>query len=114
MPGRFSIIVDWQPLAAVVNGQTSLANPRLEAVFGRITRNLFAMLDRVWKPSRDIDDAVAWQPREFNKIADYLVNYTMDKRILWAKVFPESAAISPEADFLVNADGGTRERPDGA
>ena len=109
VPGRFSIIVDCLPLAAVVNGQTSLANPSLEPVFGRITRNLFAMLDRGWKPSRDIDDAIVWQPREFNKMADFLVNYTMDERKSWAKVFPERADVSPEANFLVHADGGTRE-----
>ena len=106
--GRFAFVTDCQPLSAVVNGLTVLTNGSLEPVLCRITRNIFSLLEREWKPARDIDDAVVWRPRDYNKIADYLVNHTMDERKSWAKTFPDSATLSCAANFLVHFDGGTR------
>ena len=68
------------------------------------------MLAKGWNPSRDIDHAVHWRPREFNKIADYLVNHTMDSKRSWPHAFPlsERSPSFKSANLLMHLDGGSR------
>ena len=57
------------------------------------------------------NDSVIWHRREYNKLADFLVNYTMDLgqdwhedlRALWKHVGPWCT------NLICHSDGGTRE-----
>ena len=75
-----------------------------------MTRRVFEMLNLGWQVNEQCNDPVTWHRREYNQIADYLVNYTIDLGADWHHVFP-----SPEETFsewggniLCHSDGGTR------
>ena len=63
-----------------------------------------------WKPSRDIDDPVVWHKRSFNKIADYIVNHTMDAKRSWYQKFtpPLEDFDLSSSNLVMHIDGGTR------
>ena len=82
----------------------------MEPAFTRISNNLFELLEHGWKPAGSTDDPVRWHKRDFNKIADYLVNHTMDEGRSWYQSF---ATASPDfnlgrCNLLIHFDGGTR------
>ena len=58
---RFVFITDCRPLAGVVTGTTELEKPALKPIFDRITRMLFDIFERGWRPATDVEDAVMWQ-----------------------------------------------------
>ena len=108
--GSFCFITDCQPVAGVTNGHTKLTNNSLAPVFQRIARRLFSMLDRGWGLSTCGADPVIWRRRDFNQIADYLVNHTMDMQHSWfQRCTPpiESFGVSG-CNLIIHFDGGTR------
>ena len=55
-------------------------------------------------------DPIVWHRREYNKIADYIANHTVDVKKTWHK---ECRHAQPdldlqEASFIFHSDGGTR------
>ena len=54
-------------------------------VFERISRNLASILESAWDAPQIWDDPVQWRRREKNVIADFLVNYTMNRGQSWSK-----------------------------
>jgi len=110
-PSKFFVFVtDCKPLADVVNGHAPLKTDELSHLFGRITRNIFSMLSMDWSPPRVVGDPVVWQRREFNQMADYIVNHTMDEKRSWHQIFePQVQNFSiAEANLIIHSDGGTR------
>ena len=71
---------------------------------------MFQMISEGWSPFCLSSSPVVWQRREYNKIADYIVNNTMDRKTSWQQVFePPLADFTPlEANFICHSDGGTR------
>ena len=86
-------VVDCQPLAEIMNGKSPLQTPELTPAFERMTRRLFQVLDAGWHVNAQCNDPVVWHRREYNRIADYLVNYTIDLGADWHHAFP-----SPDGD----------------
>ena len=72
-------------MADIVNGLAVLHAPQLDAIFRRIARRLFELGEKGWSPRRDIDPIVIWSPREYNTVADHMVNAAMDNNCAWQK-----------------------------
>ena len=108
--GCFAFIVDCHPLAETMNGRCPLHSQELVPAFERMTCRLFGLLEEGWIPNTRCSDPVTWHRRDSNKIADYLVNYTMDNQQDWSHVFiPTDAQFSEQSsNFLCHSDGGTR------
>ena len=107
---QFFFIVDCQPLAQITNGQAPLLQPELAPAFERMTTILFKMIEANWKPHRLSSNPVLWHRRENNKVADFIVNHTMERQSDW---FQECRAPIPnvkasEANYICHSDGGTR------
>jgi len=107
---RFAFVVDCRPLCEVVNGRDSLRCHSLTSAFERMTNNLFRMLGDSWYPSYLASDPVLWHRQEYNRIADYIVNYTMEREEDWVHTFPPAV---PNFNFqncnlVCHSDGGTR------
>ena len=69
------------------------------------------MIEHGWSPHETVGDPVVWHRRDYNKIADYLANHTMDRQEDWSHVFAIEDAdfhIS-EANMICHSDGGTRD-----
>jgi hypothetical protein len=81
-PSRFLFVVDCKPLQRIVCGHSLLLAPELKPLFTRIVKHIATILDIGWLPPDGWRDPVDWRRRERNKVADYLVNYTMDAREL--------------------------------
>ena len=79
-------------------------------MFDRISANLVAIIDAGWDPPQRRDDPVQWRRCERNKIADFLVNYTMDISQDWSKEFdwPFPGTSLDDCALLAHSDGGTR------
>ena len=77
---RFCFFTDCKPLAQVSNGKTLLSSQSLVAPFTRVAANLFRLLELCCKPASDVSDPVLWRRRDWNTVADHLVNYTMDRK----------------------------------
>ena len=107
----FVFIVDCQPLADVMNGKAPLKAPGLAPVFERLTSRLFDMLQSGWGLHTQTADPISWQRRSFNKVADYLLNYTMDSGCDWLQIFdvPVSDFRASMANFMCHSDSGTRQ-----
>ena len=76
--GRFLFVVDCQPLSNVICGKSPLDSLDLECCCQNITENLKSAIFMGWRPPRPGDDPVLWQKRDHNRMADHLVNATMD------------------------------------
>ena len=59
-----------------------------------------------WAPPRRWKDPVTWKPRGYNKIADYLVNATMDLEASWTRQLQDIPADG--CNIICHSDGGTR------
>ena len=77
--GCATFVVDHKPLALVLSGRAPLNTPSLGLIFERMTNWLFTMISCGWTPHDRIADPVQWQRREYNKIADFIVNVCMDR-----------------------------------
>ena len=106
--GRFVFIVDCQPLAQILNGEAPLQQSALQPVFERMTRNLFQMISAGWSPYCLSASPVAWHRREYNKVADYIVNHTMEKREDWMHSRHHDTNLGI-GNFICHSDGGTRQ-----
>ena len=62
----------------------------------------------VWSPCCDWANPVAWHRRDFNKLADFIVNCTFDSRDDSMSRSDHSLDLG-NANFLCHSDGGTRE-----
>jgi hypothetical protein len=108
--GHFCFVTDCKPLAGILNGHIALMSDDLAPILARVTASLFRLFESGWTPVKVIDDPVTWRKRDWNKIADYIVNYTMDVRRSWYQRFdsPWEGFTFREANLIIHQDGGTR------
>ena len=108
---RWRRLLQMGPLADVMNGIAPLEAPGLAPVFERMTDRLFDMLQQGWGLHTQTADPVVWHRRCYNKIADFLVNNTMDSGRDWAHTFemPLTDFCASKANFICHSDGGTRQ-----
>ena len=85
-------------------------NDSLCPIFDRITSSLFCFFQNGLTPPCMASDPVIWHRREHNRIADFIVNCTMELGQSWLKEVPPAIPdFSPcEANFICHSDGGTR------
>ena len=107
---RLFIQVDCRGVAEVCNGRAVLHTPYLDPLFHRITNHLLTLCSGTWLPKRDIDDMVIWLPREFNTVADHLVNGSMDMDCAWEWVDEAllQHTLHERGSFKICVDGGLR------
>ena len=105
--GHFAIISDCKPLVEVAMGLCPLADSSLLPVFQRLTSNLSSLLLGGLKPPHQSADPVLWRSRQHNRIADHLVNVTMDLKESWEQLFLPSENVTNH-NFVMHCDGGTR------
>ena len=109
LSGRFVFVVDCKPLSEVMNGSAPLRQLELAPAFERMTADIFNIISIGWTPSSRHADPVVWHRREFNKIADFAVNYTMDLGLDWEHCFKPPIDFKPtDANLVCHSDGGTR------
>ena len=108
--GCFCFVVDCKPLAQVLCGHVPLHTPSLAPLFERVAGTLFQLLEGGWTPCEQSEDPVLWHRREFNRIADFAVNHTMDRKQDWLHSFTcPIVNFSPlEANYVCHSDGGAR------
>eukprot|EP00959_Pyramimonas_sp_CCMP1952_P334205 6999371-Pyramimonas_sp.AAC.1 len=65
------------------------------------------MLELGWAPPQAHHDPVAWRKRDYNVVADFLANYTMDSRASWSKNFdyPFPGVHRSECNVVAHSDG---------
>ena len=78
-------VVDCRPLAKVVRGHPPLEAPEMAPLFERVTKGFFRLIETGWIPGDGILDLVTWHKREYNKMADFIINYTMDSAADWTR-----------------------------
>ena len=107
----FLFIVDCKPLADILGGHAPLLAQDLAAMFERMSSKLFSLLEAGWSMDEPTGDPVKWQRREYNQVADFLVNYTMDCQEDWFEdLRPEGQQINLwSSNFVCHSDGGTRQ-----
>ena len=103
---HFLFIVDCQPLCNVICGKSPLESPDSENTCHRTTENIKALFFLGWAPPRRWEDPVFWKPREYNRIADYLVSATMDLKTSWSRQLNDIPADG--CNIICHSDGGTR------
>ena len=96
--GCFAFVVDCKPLAEVLKGQVPLARPDQQPIFERSSNRIGDMVQACWTPASPIAYPVMWHRREYNKVADYIVNLTMDLRNDWHKHVP-----LPDGNFKIDS-----------
>ena len=106
----FQFIVDCQPLQRAACGYCPLESEEVAVVFERITTNIQSIFKAGWRPPRAWDDSITWHRREHNVVADFLANYTMDRKESWNKIcdWPFPGHGLQDCSFVVHSDGGTR------
>ena len=107
---RSTFIVDCKPLQEIVCGHIPLIGDSLRPVFRRMVSNLDAILDMTWLPRYNWHDPVIWRRREYNHVADYLANLTMDEGRSWINelAWPFEAWTIRHCNIVVHSDGGSR------
>ena len=84
---RAKFVVDCQPLMLVMNGDTPLHQGVLDSpegsIFERMGSSILRLLDAGVRPQQDHFDFVTWRKRDWNKLADFLVNKTMNDKLSW-------------------------------
>ena len=107
---RFVFVSDCKPLVQVLNGYSPLASTSMLPLFHRVTNHLASLFEHGLLPNCRHLDPVIWRRREYNKKADYLVNYTMDRRQSWHQIckMPVPKLSLKQANFIAHFDGGTR------
>ena len=76
-----------------------------------MSSRIFDILGAGWNLHLPTADPIIWHGRDFNKIADFLVNYTMDRREDWHQdlLIPSTRHETWKTNLLCHSDGGTRE-----
>ena len=69
------------------------------------------LLERGWRPRRDIDDFVFWVPRKHNQTADWLANIALQTRedFTWIDHDFQFGGDKVQS-FLIMSDGGFKPR----
>ena len=102
---RVLFLVDCQSAANLMNGVASLDNHQYDPLLRRSTRGLRDIWKRGWMLRRDIDNYIAWIPRECNGSADFLCNLALQncQAYEWEENFDETSR-----NLLVMSDGGLK------
>ena len=67
------------------------------------------MLQLGYKPPTDISDFILWHRHEWDKVADHLVNHTMDTQRSWKHVFEGVPNLRhTRVNYVLHLDGGVR------
>ena len=105
-------VVDCQPLQRIVCGHAPCLNPGALHLIDRTCDNLAALVLSGWLPAERWRDPVTWRRRNYNVIADHLVNYTMDVRQTWSLEFdwPHPSRALHDCNLIAHTDGGARGR----
>jgi len=103
----FLFVTDSQILQRVVCGHCSMDDDQYRPLLSRIVDRIALMLASGWIPPQVWDDPVRWMPREYNKVADGLADFTMDRQTSWSREFSTSRAAS-DCNIIVQTDGGVR------
>ena len=80
---RLWLQVDCKGIADIMGGRAVLQAPHLELLFRRMCDSLLFLCASDWKPKQDVEDIVIWSPRQYNIVADHLVNAAMDNNCDW-------------------------------
>ena len=82
----------------------------MNPMFERMTSRLFDICIGDWSPMTQTSDPAIWHKREWNQIADFLVNLTMGSRQDWQHDFKPTVQNFKlnEASVIFHSDGGTR------
>ena len=88
--------------------------PELEMVFRQMVKHLHHLSSSGWRPRRDIDNFVIWSPRQYNVVADHLVNAALDMQSDFWQHDDTSMRESLRCNeaFRVCVDGGVRRNGD--
>ena len=75
-----------------------------------MTATLFNLFSEGWTSASRTADPVTWQKRDYNKVADFLANFTMDTGRSWTKEVepPVPDFCHTMANFICHSDGGPR------
>ena len=106
---RVIITVDSQQLAEILGGHICLKvealRPLMEAITGRVN----GMRDGGKKGAKDLEDPVAWVPRELNRRADKICNEAMDRTDGHSFVHARIREIIRHGyNLKISSDGGIR------
>ena len=58
-----------------MGGRAKLDHESLRPLFVRIARSRHVFMNKGIRPRQDVADFIEWDPREFNAVADYCVNF---------------------------------------
>ena len=106
---RLWIQVDCKGVADILNGDAQLKGTHLEPVFRRCTKSMVRLFANGWYPRRDIDNLIHWYKREYNPVADHLVNAAMDSNSDWQ--WQDDSQLSVTGSYKICVDGGLRGVP---
>ena len=109
-------MVDCRSVAELLSGRYVLHNDDLRPIFLRLSRMLLRLPKAGYMPIRNDADYVRWSPREYNGVADYAVNRTLDEAKDWSDIDLNAVrvALSRKQNILVCVDGGLRNGKLGA
>ena len=101
---------DCQPLEQISCGHVPLLNAEYRPLLQRTLANLADVVAYGrWPPTMRCDPVV-WAKREFNTVADFLSNLSMDvRKDSWREV--KRGPVSRNSNVVVFSDGGTRKSP---
>ena len=104
----FKMVVDCQPLASVLNGETSWTDDTNQDIGKEVVNQIYT-----WTSRHGLDNLraqpVVWRQREKNKVADYLARKAMHTKTSWCNIDSNAAAlIAQAAGIIFFSDGGFR------
>ena len=84
-------------------------DPAYEPLLTRVLNRIVDQMGRGWLPPHINQDPVQWWRRDYNKVADGLADFTMDKRCTWTRKYTTIQRID-KANLIIQTDGELRER----
>ena len=120
---RLKVILDCQPLVQILNGVHPIKHRPGAMKAKDLIKTAFDHMANLFQhgvyPQENPGEYFVWRRRELNKLADHIVNQTMDRGMSWCwrdsallKVFAETVA--DDKNLIVFADGGKRGGDQGA
>ena len=88
----------------------------MRPLFVRIARLLLALHSRGIHPMNDTSELVVWTPREFNAVADHVVNCALDDQRSWhaSNNLALAQSLLEGRSFRLSVDGGRRSSTEAA